>query len=78
MSHPKYTLVLTRDFYEPYVIMEHADLVPDPENKGVGIASRKYKGFKRLDDALMELSMISTGPIVIAASAQEIDNTFTV
>jgi len=73
MEHPKYTLVVTRDFYEPFHIMENVTMV-DPADNQTKVASRKVIGFRRLEDALMELAMKSEKPYILAMSSQPIDN----
>lgn len=76
MNHPKYTLVISRDFYEPFHLMEHVTLTETAEDgtSQTKVGSRKVIGFRRLEDALMELAMKSEGPVVLAASFQPIDN----
>lgn len=73
MSHPKFTLVATNDFYSPYAVMEHI-IAFDPADGKEKIASKKVATFKRLDEAFLDLALRSEGPVVIATSAQAIDN----
>lgn len=73
MEHPKYTLVATRDFYEPLALMEHITAV-DPADGQTKIMSKKVQGYRRLEEALLDLAMRSEGPVVLATSFQPIDN----
>jgi hypothetical protein len=73
IDHPKYTLVRFMRSYRPYVIMEHVSSTLDGN---VGIASREGQSFDSYEDALDGLIYLSHGPILLASSAQAIDNTF--
>jgi len=68
MEYPKYTLSYDkRDVYAPFTVREQIT------TEGGGLMSRPYRSFKRFEDALEELSDLSTGPVLIAVSAQAAD-----
>jgi hypothetical protein len=68
MNHPKYTLLFDEMRYDmKFVIMEHASF------QG-GMASKEYNSFKTFDDAMKVMGYLSKGPILLASSAQSVDN----
>ena len=68
IKHPKFELFFKIGLW-PYTIMEH--VVSDG-----GMMSRQYGQYITFEKAINALSQLSTGPILLASSAQPADNTF--
>jgi hypothetical protein len=75
MEHPKYTLVAVdkNSTTHPFEIREHVATMVDGHP---GWMSKCYCDFRTFDEAILEMARLSTGPVVLAYSAQPIDNTF--
>lgn len=68
IDHPKYTLCFEKKYETtPFVIYEHAEI----DGK---VASRYYMGHASISLALKQMGELSTGPVILAMSAQAIDN----
>lgn len=77
MNHPKFTLVATNDFYNPFKIYEHV-LAHDPADGKEKVMQKEVGSFRRIEEAFLDMALRSGGNVVIAYSTNPIDNTFSV
>ncbi len=73
IDHPKYMIQVAKYDTNRYVIFEHSSGERDGEEQ---LLSRVFGYYETFDKAIAALASLSEGPMILAYSAQAIDNKF--